>query len=191
MKNKQVKDLMVSISDYATIHENASMSEAIKAIQSEKRRYKEGPYRHQSLIVVDENHHVVGRVSQVDIMRAIEPNYSKLGDARWIGRTALSKEVLIKLRESFNLWERSLQDMRHSVDNANVRDYMQKPTEGEFVSEKDTCNVAAHRIVMGRHHSLLVTRGKVIVGVLRSTDIFNCLYDDLIQDINVLDGESS
>ena len=93
------------------------------------------------------------------------------------------------MRESFNLWERSLQDMRHSVDNANVRDYMQKPTEGEFVSEKDTCNVAAHRIVMGRHHSLLVTRGKVIVGVLRSTDIFNCLYDDLIQDINVLDGE--
>jgi hypothetical protein len=36
-----------------------------------------------------------------------------------------------------------------------------------------------HRIVMGRHHSLLVTRNKEIVGILRSTDLFNILYDML------------
>ena len=30
---------------------------------------------------------------------------------------------------------------------------------------------------MVSHHSLLVTRNNVIVGVLRSTDLFNALYD--------------
>ena len=54
---------------------------------------------------------------------------------------------------------------------------MQVPTEGEFVTQTDTLNIAAHRIVMGHHHSLLVTRDKVIVGILRSTDLFNALYD--------------
>jgi hypothetical protein len=54
---------------------------------------------------------------------------------------------------------------------------MQEPTEGEFVTEDHTLNIAAHRIVMGRHHSLLVTRDQEIVGILRSTDLFNALYD--------------
>jgi len=177
MKNPLVKELMVPISDYATIHIDASMPEAIKAIESEKRRYKEGPYRHQSLVVIDDNNHVVGRLSQVDIMRSMEPNYSKLGDDRWIGRTILTKEVLKNLRESFKLWERPPYEMREAIRNACVKTFMQEPTEGEFVTEQDTFGTACHRVVMGSHHSLLVTRGKVIVGILRSTDLFNCLYD--------------
>ena len=179
MKTRQIKELMVPISDYATIHENATMEEAIQAIESEKRQYKEGPYRHQSIVVIDDNQHVVGRLSQVDIMRALEPRYCELdaGDQRWIGRSVLSKKVLATLRESFELWEQPLEELCKLISNEKVKDYMQTPTEGEFVSETDTFNIACHRVVMGRHHSLLVTQGKKIVGILRSTDLFNCIYD--------------
>jgi hypothetical protein len=173
MKAKQVKELMVPISDYVTIHEKASMAEAIKAFESESKRYGNAPYRHHSLVVINDDQHVVGRLSQVDMMRALEPRYNELGEKRWIGRTALSKKVLATLREQFQLWEQPLEMMCQSVCNAKVKDHMQAPTEGEFVSETDTLNVAAHRIVMGRHHSLLVTRDKIIVGILRSTDLFN------------------
>jgi len=179
MKTRQVKELMVPISDYVTIHEDATMAEAIQAIESEKRRYKEGPYRHQSLIVIDHNQHVIGRLSQVDIMRALEPRYCELdvGDNRWISRSTLSRKVLQTLRESFELWEQPLEEMCKSVSKEKVKDHMQKPSEGEIVSETDTYNIACHRIVMGHHHSLLVTHGKVIVGILRATDLFNSLYD--------------
>ena len=179
MKTRQIKELMVPISDYATIHENATMEEAIKALESEKRQYKDGPYRHQSIVVIDDNHHVVGRLSQVDIMRALEPRYRELdkSDQRWISQTFLSKKVLVALRESFNLWEQPLEELCKAISHEKVKDYMQKPTEGEIVSETDTFNIACHRIVMGRHHSLLVTQGKKIVGILRSTDLFNSLYD--------------
>jgi CBS-domain-containing membrane protein len=179
MKTRQVKELMVPISEYATIHASANMVEAIQALESEKRRYKEGPYRHQSLVVIDENRHVVGRLSQVDIMRAMEPRYRQIGagDDRWIGRSVLSKKVLATLRESFELWEQPMEELCKAVSDEKVKDYMQKPSEGEIVSETDTFNIAVHRIIMGRHHSLLVTQGKVIVGILRSTDLFNSLYD--------------
>lgn len=177
MKTKHVKDLMIPISDYATVHEDANMAEAIQALENEKKSYGDAPYRHQSLVVIDSNQHVVGRLSQVDMMHALEPRYSELGESRWIGRTVLSKKVLITLREQFELWEQPLEVMCQAVCSAKVKDYMQEPTEGEFVSETDTLNVAAHRIVMGRHHSLLVTRGRVIIGILRSTDLFNVLYD--------------
>jgi CBS-domain-containing membrane protein len=180
MKTMQVKELMVPISDYATVHEDATMAEAIRAIENEKKRYGDAPYRHQSLVVVDSKQHVVGRLSQVDMMRALEPRYNELGESRWIGRSVLSKKVLATIREQFQLWEQPLDVTCQAVWSAKVKDYMQEPTEGEFVSETDTLNIATHRIVMGRHHSLLVTRGRVIVGILRSTDLFNAIYDMMI-----------
>ncbi len=180
MKTKQVKELMVPISEYATIHEDANMAEAMRAFENAKKRYGDAPYRHQSLVVIDGNQHVVGRLSQVDMMRALEPRYSEVGESRWIGRSVLSKKMLTTLREQFQLWEQPLEVMCQAVCSAKVKDYMQEPTEGEFVSETDTLNIATHRIVMGRHHSLLVTRGRVIVGILRSTDLFNALYDMMV-----------
>jgi len=179
MKSRQVKDLMVPIADYATIHAEATIGEAIRALENANRRHGEKPYRHQSLVVIDADRHVVGRLSQVDIMHAMEPRYTELGDARWIGRSVLSREVLKTLREKFELWEQPLEELCRVVQKVKVRDFMQIPTEGEIVAETDTMNVAMHRIVMGRHHSLLVIRDKEIVGILRSTDLFNTLYDML------------
>ena len=81
--------------------------------------------------------------------------------------------------ENFGLYEYPIEKMPDVIAELEVADVMQVPTEGEFVSETDTLNIAMHRIVMGHHHSLLVTKGKVIVGILRSTDVFNALYNAL------------
>ena len=177
MRTRQVQELMVPISDYATIHEDADMAEAMRALENEQRRHGDSPYRHQSLVVLDSRQHAVGRLSQIDILRALEPGYHKLGQAPWIGRSVFSKEVLITLREQFNLWAQPLEELYREMGKSRVKDYMQVPSEGEFVSKSNTLDVALHRIVMGRHHSLLVTDGREIVGILRSTDLFNALYD--------------
>jgi len=181
MKTIPIKELMVPISEYATIHEYANMADAMRAFESEKRKYGNAPYRFHSLVVIDDNRHVVGRLSQVDMMRALEPGYREMGESRWMGRTTLSLNMLQKLREQLQLWEQPLEAMYAAMSHAKVKDYMQAPTEGEFVSETDTLNIAAHRIIMGRHHSLLVTRDEEIVGILRSTDLFNALYDMMEQ----------
>jgi len=94
MKTRQIKELMVPISEYASIHENASMAEAIQAIENEDKQYGDSPYRHHSLVVINDRKHVVGRLSQVDIMRAMEPRYCEIEDAHWVGRTVLSKKML-------------------------------------------------------------------------------------------------
>jgi CBS domain-containing protein len=179
MKDWKIRDLMVPIADYASIHQNATMAEAMNALENENKVHEKGPYRHQSLVVVDDNNHVVGRLSIIDMMRSFEPRYTKLGKSSWIGKSFLSKEVLVTLRENFQLWEQPIEEMCKTIADAKVSDYMQEPTEGEFVAEDDTMNVAMHRTVMGRHHSLLVTRGMEIVGILRSTDLFNAVYDKL------------
>jgi predicted transcriptional regulator len=85
--------------------------------------------------------------------------------------------MLVAIREQFNLWEQPIENMRKTIESVKVSEIMQVPSEGEFVEETDTLNIAMHRIVMGHHHSLLVTKEREIVGILRSTDAFNALYD--------------
>lgn len=177
MKTKPVKDLMVPLSDYATVSKDATLREALRALESENKKYGESPYRHQSLVVIDDKKHAVGRVSQIDIMRALEPGYTEVGDASWIARSRLSTRMLATIREQFQLWDRPVSSMCQTMENLRVADIMQVPSEGEFVEETDTMNIAMHRIVMGSHHSLLVTRKGEIVGIARSTDVFNALYD--------------
>jgi len=176
MKSKAIQDIMVPVADYAVVPETSTLKEALVALENNNRRYKDGPYRHQSLVVVDTNQHVVGRLSQIDIMRALEPRYQKIGDVT-SGLAGLTTQMLATIREEFRLWERPIEDLPAIINELKVVDVMQVPTEGEFVMETDTLNIAMHRIVMGQHHSLLVTRGKLIVGILRSTDVFNALYD--------------
>ena len=179
MKTRHVRELMVPIADYATIHADATIGEAILALENENKRHGDKPYRHHSLVVIDANRHAVGRLSQIDIMHALEPRYGELGDARWIGQSVFSRRALVALRETFQLWERPLDEVCRGMGDVHVRDFMQIPREGEFVEDTDTMNVAIHRIVMGRHHSLLVTRDREIVGILRSTDLFNTFYEML------------
>jgi CBS-domain-containing membrane protein len=182
MKTIKVKTIMVPVADYAVVQEFASLAEALIALENEHKSHNGGPYRHQSLVVVDANQRVVGRISQIDIMRALEPKYKEIGDSRKFGLSGLTSKMLVTIRESFSLYEWPIETIPDVIAAINVADFMQVPTEGEFVEETDTLNIAMHRIVMGQHHSLLVTKEKRIVGILRSTDVFNALYN-LIEPI--------
>jgi len=177
MKTIKIKRIMVPVEDYAVVPKTASLEEALVALENEKKDHNGGPYRHQSLVVVNSDQHVVGRISQIDIMRALEPKYKDVGDSKYLGLSGLSNKMLISIRESFGLYEWPIETLPDVIAALEVADVMQTPSEGEFVSEEDTLNIAMHRIVMGHHHSLLVTRDKRIIGILRSTDVFNALYN--------------
>jgi len=58
-----------------------------------------------------------------------------------------------------------------------VKNFMYTPTEGEYVEESASLNEAIHQLIMGHHQSLLVTRKKQIVGILRLTDVFKEVFE--------------
>jgi hypothetical protein len=53
---------------------------------------------------------------------------------------------------------------------------MQALSEGEFIEQEASLEIAVLQLVMGRHLSLLVTKDKKIVGVLRLTDTFAAVF---------------
>ena len=174
MKTIAIKHLMVPIEEYATVSEDATLFEAVTALEKaqealDRERYK---YLHRAILVYDKNNNVVGKISQLDVLRALEPKYEDLGDLGRLSRTGFSPRFLRTMLKQEALWESPLRDICTKSANFKVKTFMYTPTEGEYIGEDASLDEAIHLLVMGHHHSLLVTRGKEIIGVLRLTDVF-------------------
>jgi CBS domain containing-hemolysin-like protein len=182
MKEVYVRDIMIPLSDYATVSENASLLDALHSLEIQRDRFGPAPYRHRAVLVIDAAGQVVGKVSQLDILRALEPNYQKIGSDINLSRFGFSRDFMNAIAKQYELWEHSLESMRSIARKTPVSEIMYSLSDHQKVCDEDSLLVANHQIVMGQHQSLLVTRGKSteIIGILRSTDAFDALYDLLV-----------
>ena len=82
MKKRLVKELMVPLSEYATVPIQATLQDAVVALRQTHMDNRDRKYLHRAILVLDENGVVVGKVSFVDILRGLEPKYDQMLSAR-------------------------------------------------------------------------------------------------------------
>ncbi len=175
MNSILVKDMMVTLADYATVAEEATLFEAVMALKEAQNSFDQDRYRHRAVLVLDPRQHVVGKLSQFDVLKALEPKYRGLaGDIKELeGLYGLRTDSIRRMISDYGLGKQPLDDVCRKAGTLKVKDIMYTPTEGEYVSEDATLNEAIHQLILGHHQSLLVTRGEEIVGILRLTDVFH------------------
>ena len=172
MKTKIVKELMVSLSEYATVFKEATLYEAVVALETAQAEFNQNRYPHRAVLIYDENYQIVGKISQMDVLRSLEPKYDEIIEDGSLARLGLSPIYQKSLLDQYKLWNKPLNDICRKAAELKVTAFMQTPTEGEVVDENASLDEAINQLIMGRHQSLLVTRGKEIVGILRKTDVF-------------------
>ncbi len=174
MKSIMVKELMVPLSEYATVAEEASLYEAVVALEVAQEKFDKSAERdkHRAVLVFDKDQQIIGKVSQLDVLRSLEPKYEEMGDMKAISRFGWSADFVKSMLSNYGLWEKPLQDICKKAAQKKVKDLMVTYSEGEYVAENATLDEAIHLMVMGNHQSLLVTRDKSIIGILRLTDVF-------------------
>lgn len=177
METKIVKDLMVPLSEYATVSEDATLHEAVLELKKAQAEFDQTLDRHRAILVYNKKNNIVGKVSQLDVLQALEPKYEQMGDSSQLSRLGLSRygfspKFMKTLMTQFNLWDKSLEESCRIAGKRKVKQIMYTPTEGEIVEDNATLAVAIHQLLLGHHQSLLVTRKKEIVGILRLTDVF-------------------
>jgi Mg2+/Co2+ transporter CorB len=69
-----------------------------------------------------------------------------------------------------------LKDVCSKASKLRVEDFMQTPSEGEYIEAEAYLDMAIMQLVTGRHISLLVTRNEEIIGILRMTDAFAAVF---------------
>jgi CBS domain-containing protein len=179
MKTKTVRDIMTPLSDYGTISAEATLYEAAVALDKAQQEFEQDRRRHRLLLIVDKNGEVKGKISQLDVLRALEPKGEHLEDSRLLRRFGVSREYLKPMLKQCRFWEKPLMDLCKEAGRLRVRRLLHAPAEGEFVDENASLAEAIHQLDMGHYQSLLVTRGKKIVGILRQRDMFKEVVETL------------
>ena len=133
---------------------------------------------------LDKDENVVGKISQLDVLRALEPKYQEMLQGEGLHRFGFTKEIEKSILEDYQLFANPLDDICRKAGEQPVIKYMYAPTEGEYVSEDASLDIAIHQFIIGHHQSLLVTRGKKIVGVLRLTDVFAAVFHKMKECFN-------
>jgi CBS domain-containing protein len=178
VKTIKIKDLMVPLEEYATVSVNATLFDAVMALEKAQEELDRSRYHylHRAVLVFDKKNHIVGKISQLDVLKALEPKYQEMGEPSSLSKAGFSNGFIRDMLEQYSLWDKPLADICTRGSKIRVKDFMYTPTEGEYVDEEATLEEGIHMLVVGHHHSLLVTRKKKIVGVLRLTDVFNDVF---------------
>ncbi len=182
MREKTVKEVMIPLSDYATISEDATLKEAIKELHESQKAHKY-TRKHRAILAYDENSNITGKVSFRCIFKALEPKYRQFEHPENIGSMGLSRfgfneDFLSSLLENYSLWDETLEELVKKASNVKIKDIMYTPTNSEFMNEDSLLAEAVHQFILGCHQSLLVVKDGEVTGVVRFADLF-----DLVSDI--------
>ncbi|MEJ2643025.1 MAG: CBS domain-containing protein [Desulfosarcinaceae bacterium] len=98
MDDYLVKDLMVSLSEYATVDEEATLFEAVLALEKAQEAFDHTQYRHRAVLVLDRDQRVIGKVGQVDVLNALEPQAADLDEIKALSQFGFSDRFIQELR---------------------------------------------------------------------------------------------
>jgi CBS domain-containing protein len=172
VKTHTVEELMVPLSDYALVKESATLHEAVLALEAAQEHFDPGRYRHRAVLIKDSQDRVIGKLSQTDILRALEPKYETMLERERFAYTGLTRAVMKSMMAHYGLWGGALQDLCRKAAGQHVKDITRPVADGEVIDASATLDEAIHQLVVGGYQSLLVRREAAIVGVLRLTDVY-------------------
>ena len=176
MSDYLVKELMVPLSEYATVPEGSTLFDAVMALEKAQEEFDHTKYKHRGVLILDKEKRVIGKLGQLDVLNALEPLEGDPCEISELRQYGFSADFVHNVRKQRRLQETPLKHICSKAAKLKVEDFMQAPSEGEFIEQEASLEMAVMQLVMGRHLSLLVTREKEIVGILRLTDAFAAVF---------------
>lgn len=173
MKEIKVKKLMIPLEEYATVPQEATIYEAVVALEESWEKETKTSYKHRAVLVLDGQRNVVGKLSQHAMIRVLEPKYSEIGDMDRLSHFGLNVDFIQAMVEKQELWTDPLETLCSRAANLTVKDVMTILGEGDYIGIDSSLAEAVHLLVMGHKLSLLVTSGDKVVGILRLSDVFD------------------
>lgn len=164
---------MVSLSEYATVDDTASLYEAVLALEKSQNEQKGARYPHRAVLILDKSGQVIGKLSQTDVLRALEPKYEEMQERSGLAMYGFSRKFMKSLLSNYQLWNSPLEDICAKAGEISVARFMKKPTEGEYIDEDASLDEAIHQLIFGYHQSLLVCgKDDKVSGILKLSDVF-------------------
>ena len=181
MKDILVKDVMIPIAEYVTVKKDHNLTDVLQAFET--KRKTDGGHAHRDAIVVDDDGCFIGKVTIIDIFRALESGYRKV--RREQKGPTLTDDFVREAIKELKLWMEPVEDICQRGSKVTVADAMHVPEKSEYIKEDDNLEKALNYYVMGVHQPLIVKKGDAVSGVLRFGDIFEIVRERLLSCYSV------
>lgn len=175
MEEKKVKDLMLSLDEYATISRDATILEALAALSNAQMGLDNNRHHHRAVLALDPDGQVVGKLSHWAIIRSLEPKLLCEKDVQSLARAGLKADFIQRLSSGLSLFSGDLSRMCRDAATIRVRDAMIPIEDG--IDENSPITEAIHMLVMTHDYSTIVTRKGEVIGILRLSDVFEEVAD--------------
>lgn len=169
METRTVKELMMPLSEYALVPRSATLKEALRIMRQTRQRLIGERHGPRAVLVVDDQQRVIGQLGHLDILRALEPKYSHMGDLDLLSRAGVSDQLVHSLLDNLKMWEGTLDDACRRAALQPVASLMQPISES--IAGEASISEAIHKILISQSMRLLVTENEQVVGVLRLADL--------------------
>lgn len=180
MKTKRVKDLMVPLSAYAAVSEDATLTDAVAALKQSHEDFDKAKYRHRAVLVLGKDRQISGKVNLHAILKALEPKLEGMFSDSGSMHLGFTRKYQKAIFDSLNLWQDPMDEICRKAAQVQVKNFMIPPTEGEMIEPEASLGEAVHQLVLGQYQSLLVVQDKQVVGVLRLADVVEAVIGEIL-----------
>lgn len=180
VKRYNVGDLMVPLSEYATAPLGATLQEAVLALEKAQEEFDHFKYRHRAILIVDGEHRVVGKLNQLDALKALVSEYAGCFSNEELMCFRFTSGFIRHLHQQ-RLTPLPLKDLCENAGRFKVEDYMGSLSEDECIDHRAELETAIQQLVQEDLRSLLVTRQGKITGILRATDLFSVVFHTMAE----------
>jgi len=146
--------------------------EAVDALEKAQHAFSSGKAHQRILLVYDQAGEIVGKLSPMDVVQGLEPNYDKIDSLKTVSHYRLAQSTLEAMKEQFRLWQEPLAELCKKAYSVKIKNFVKMASPDHIVKADDKMDNAFHRFVVGRHDSLFVRDGEKIVGLIRFSDVY-------------------
>jgi CBS domain-containing protein len=178
-KIANVRELMVPISEYASVGEHETLAEALRALSEAQKRVPAGRQPHRAILVENSEGAIVGKIGHFVVLRALLPVQEEAFREPLMRRAWVNEEMAHHAMENLFLLQGELLDLCERAQSVRVRDLMLREA---IPIDADLPLVGAmHALLEHQTLSLLVTEKGKVAGVLRLSDVFDHLSRHILE----------
>ncbi len=177
---KTVKEVMLPLSEYAVVDQDATISDALKALEKSQGRLQPGRQPHRGVLVSDKRGAIIGKLHHFGFLRAFLPDRKPLIEKRVLDRAGVGEDLLAASLQTLDFLTSDLVNVCERARNVSVRDVLAPANQG--VEESASLADAVAAFLAHQTLSLLVRRQGKTVGILRLSDLFDELARQITQN---------
>ena len=173
---------MVPIREYAKVSCEASVYDALLALEDAQARLPEGKAPHRAVLVVDASGEVVGNIGRYVFVKALGTGFGTPKTHEEMDRAGLSPDSISTVMSHLRFFQESLGNLQQRAKSIRACDVMYPA--GDSIDESAHLQKAIESFGIAQTLSILVKRGREVVGVLRLSDLFQEIAAQVLSPAN-------